>query len=774
VDGNDRGSAPGGADAGEVRTSRAAGDGDPTRPDGPQVPPDASRGSAAPSGGASEATERADTAAPDEPSSAPAPAPVGDRAAAARPAEGGDAPAPARPAEATSRDGAARDLTAPTEDRRPGTEGPRPGGDDVTTREGAAPARPARTEHPKIFDLPDEPRRRPNGTLVLGGAAAAEGRTTGPNPRIAGAAPPEATGDGDGGDGEGRHRGRHFARGGGPTRPRWVVALAALPAAALLLLIGAWAVDTAALSGQVLRNVEVAGRSVGGLGEASLPDVMEEVDAELARRPVVITSGGTTYETTAGELGLRVDAEATAEAALDVGRDDALVLRPFRWLASFFDPREVEVEYVVTESQVNAKLFELQAGDLVGPKDPGFELTEEGWRVVPGVPGEGIDAEQVAAALPEAAAEGGSDPIRIEAERVAIAPRFSDEEAQQLVDQVNAMAANGLEITARDTTRSIDAATLRTWVVPHIEGSELQPRLDAEVVNQQLPEVFADIEVEPQDARFEVQGGTPVVIPAQEGVACCAEDSADRIWEALSSGATEVEIDVVTTEPELTTEEAENLGIREPVGGNHAWRDGQPTTAGPGFTTYYAPGQPRVTNIHRIADMVRGVVILPGETFSVNEHVGPRTIEKGFVPAGAIRDGEHVDEVGGGVSQFATTLFNAAYFAGLDIPVSQAHSEYFPRYPLGREATMGHPAPDLQIRNNTPYGVLIWTSYTDTSITVTLYSTPYARAEQTGISESMSGACRVVTTTRTRTYPDGSTETDTFRATYRPGPGQGC
>src|SRR5690606_40627039 len=161
----------------------------------------------------------------------------------------------------------------------------------------------------------------------------------------------------------------------------------------------------------------------------------------------------------------------------------------------------------------------------------------------------------------------------------------------------------------------------------------LQPRLDAEVVHQQLPEVFADIEVEPQDARFEVQGGTPVVIPAQEGVACCAEDSADRIWEALSSGTTEVEVDVVTTEPDLTTEEAEGLGIREPVGGNHAWRDGQPTTAGPGFTTYYAPGQPRVTNIHRIADLVRGAVILPGETFSVNGHAGRGPPGEACLPA---------------------------------------------------------------------------------------------------------------------------------------------
>src|SRR5690606_26365690 len=101
-------------------------------------------------------------------------------------------------------------------------------------------------------------------------------------------------------------------------------------------------------------------------------------------------------------------------------------------------------------------------------------------------------------------------------------------------------------------------------------------------------------------------------------------------------------------------------------------------------------------------------------------------------------------------------------------------SEYFDRYPLGREATMGFPAPDLKIKNNTPYGVLIWTSYTDSSLTVTLYSTPYATAEQTGIREGSEGACRVVVTTRTRTYPDGRTEDDTFRARYRPGEGRSC
>ncbi|HZM31783.1 MAG TPA: VanW family protein, partial [Acidimicrobiales bacterium] len=179
-------------------------------------------------------------------------------------------------------------------------------------------------------------------------------------------------------------------------------------------------------------------------------------------------------------------------------------------------------------------------------------------------------------------------------------------------------------------------------------------------------------------------------------------------------------------------------------------------------------------NIHRIADLVRGAVIQPGGTFSVNGHVGPRTTDKGFVEAGAIRDGVHVEEVGGGVSQFATTTFNAAYFAGLDIVTYQAHTESFSRYPPGREATMGYPNPDLRIRNNTPYCVLIWTSYTANSVTVTMYSTPHASGEQTGISESMNGNCRVVTTTRTRTFPDGHTENDSFRAQYRPGEGQFC
>ena len=173
------------------------------------------------------------------------------------------------------------------------------------------------------------------------------------------------------------------------------------------------------------------------------------------------------------------------------------------------------------------------------------------------------------------------------------------------------------------------------------------------------------------------------------------------------------------------------------------------------FTTPHNCCETRVRNIQRIADIVRGVYLVPGETISLNEYVGPRTVENGFFSAGAIRQGHLIEEVGGGVSQFATTIFNAAYFAGMDFVEYRSHSLYFSRYPYGREATISNPAPDLVMTNTTNHPILIWTSYTDESITVSMYSTKHIEIEELDQRTSSRGACTHVETDRQRTYPDG-------------------
>ena len=147
------------------------------------------------------------------------------------------------------------------------------------------------------------------------------------------------------------------------------------------------------------------------------------------------------------------------------------------------------------------------------------------------------------------------------------------------------------------------------------------------------------------------------------------------------------------------------------------------------FTTYHACCESRVTNIHRMADIVRGAIIPPGETFSINEHVGQRTVENGFVAAGAIDNGEHVR---GGRRRRVAVRHDAVQRRLLRRARHSASTRATPMLlrPLPVRAARrrsGYPDPDLQIENNTPYGVLIWTDATPRpSITVHLYSTQCA------------------------------------------------
>ncbi len=139
------------------------------------------------------------------------------------------------------------------------------------------------------------------------------------------------------------------------------------------------------------------------------------------------------------------------------------------------------------------------------------------------------------------------------------------------------------------------------------------------------------------------------------------------------------------------------------------------------YTTYHNCCAPRVNNIHLFADMVDEAVVSPGGTFSLNRRVGQRTVEKGFVEGGSLFDGYLTVSVGGGVSQFVTTFYNAVFWGGYEDVFHLPHSSYFHRYPEGIEATINWPDLDLVFRNDSSADVLIRTEYTDTSITVKFF-----------------------------------------------------
>jgi vancomycin resistance protein YoaR len=510
-------------------------------------------------------------------------------------------------------------------------------------------------------------------------------------------------------------------------------------------------VDSARRGDVVGRNVAVAGIELDGLTRAGVVAVADGLTSELAGDAVTLSTGRELLSTTAGELGASVDAERLADDALEA-RSGPLLLTPLRWVRSFLTTVELQPSHVVDAAVATEEAQRLADEGLDGPVEPILVVEDGEVRVVEGSTGETIDPRQVVERLP--AVLDGPEPYVVTADPVPLPPETDTAALQAVADDANATVTGPLTVRVEARSTELETAELRDW----LRVEEASWYLDPDAIAATLQPRFPGLGGPDQRARFDVVNGTPVIIPARETVVCCAEDSGDRIVEALRSGADEVVLDT-TTSGDDGVAELEALGIVEQVST---------------FTTNHACCENRVVNIQRFADAMRGVVIRPGETLSLNGVVGQRTEAKGFLPAGAIVNGVLEPQVGGGVSQFSTTFFNAAFFAGLDWLEYQAHSIYFSRYPRGREATISWTRPDQIVVNNTPYGILVWPTYTATSITVTFYSTKNVEVRDLGTVDTPQGACTRVTTTRERRWADGRVERDTVFAVYRPAEGIGC
>jgi len=149
------------------------------------------------------------------------------------------------------------------------------------------------------------------------------------------------------------------------------------------------------------------------------------------------------------------------------------------------------------------------------------------------------------------------------------------------------------------------------------------------------------------------------------------------------------------------------------------------------YETIYGGVPNRIHNVQLVAHLIDGTMIAPGATFSFNQTTGARTADKGFVAAPVIINGELQTGLGGGVCQVSTTVFNAAYEAGLPITARTNHALYISHYPLGRDATVNYPDTDLKFVNDTGHWLLLRTYVGSYSLTVALYGVPQHRKVET-------------------------------------------
>lgn len=516
----------------------------------------------------------------------------------------------------------------------------------------------------------------------------------------------------------------------------------AAPVLILMLPLSIYFVDSAAASDRVARNVTIAGVDVARQTEteatASVAVYTEEVVAQVARVDV----NGTIYELDPNDVGLSFDSAAAVNEALGTHKDGIS-----DWISAFTD--EVDVPLVAS---LDAEMVEtvLREWEQAAIPNPAFEgsieisnsiVTHEYPRS-----GEAIDREPAAELMLEALES--ADHRIVVLPIVEAVPQLTETDIDDAVEHANAIIARGVVLTnseygfefhvgSSDLGRALESDIVLSDDIPSIEFS-----VDPSAIAPLVEAVREGLEILPVDAHWETvlvddfedypdqyeikdsleddltaaeraalpDNDTITLVPGLKGTTVDAAQIAAAVEAAaLATGKGELPI-VKNAEPAFTTEMAAAFGDLYELAE---------------FTTR-TPGTNRVHNIHLMADYVDETIVMPGEEFSVNEIVGRRTLQKGFKYDCAIVGGELSCEqepvnVGGGVSQFGTTIFNAIYFACLEDVTHQPHSIYFRKYPEGREATLGYPHPDVAFLNDTKAPVIIRTSYTPRSITVTFF-----------------------------------------------------
>ena len=465
----------------------------------------------------------------------------------------------------------------------------------------------------------------------------------------------------------------------------------------LALLYGA---DLALASGEVPRGTTVAGVQVGGLDRAAAEQRLRTELTPRLSRAVQVRAGDAQASVDPAAAGLELDWSGTLDRAGDQP------FNPFTRLLSLFGSREVGTVTRTDSAKLTGAVEALRART-------DHESTEgtvrfEGTDPVPvdPRPGQRLDVPGAVDALVAGWTGGRTVELPVTATPVLSTP---DSVRAALEDIARPAVSGPVRITGEGAeatlTPEVIAGALTFEVSP--DGT-LAPRYDNDKITAALRPQLAKTEQPGKDATVAIEGGRPVVKPSVDGHGIDWGKSLATLPDVLRKPTDRSLAAVYDHQPaKFTTEQATGLRIREVIG--------EFTTRG--FATDSG------INIRTMAAEVNGALLKPRETFSLNGYTGPRGTAQGYIEAGIIEKGRPARAVGGGCSQFATTLFNASYFAGMTDVAHKEHSFYISRYPEGREATVFEGLIDLSFRNDAPTGALIETIWTPSSITVKIWGT---------------------------------------------------
>jgi vancomycin resistance protein YoaR len=491
-----------------------------------------------------------------------------------------------------------------------------------------------------------------------------------------------------------------------PEREKKGMRATVIAAGAVLGVLGVlYLVDVLASQGNVPRGVTVAGVEVGGMSRANAEKKLREQIEPRLSRPVQLRAGDYSTELDPVKAGLAPDWAKTLDNA---GEQP---INPVTRLTSFFNSREVGFTTRSDGLALTAAVEQVRQKVDQQPVEGTITFDNVTPAVVEPRQGRKLDALATTDQIVREWVRG--QPIELP---VTLTPvKTSSESVHAVFDNVAKVATSGpvvIKGEGKDATL-LPAAIAAALKFEPGDGGVLTLKVDQPKVVEAAGPQLKSTEKESKDAAVVFEDGMPKVQPSQDGKTVNWDVSLAPLLEVLQKPTgREIKAQYAVKPAKVTTEQASQQGVKEVIGE---------------FTTGGFAAESGV-NIRVVAQKVNGAIVKPGDTFSLNDYTGPRGTAQGYVEAGVIKDGAPGREVGGGISQFATTLYNAAYFAGLKDAGHKEHSYYISRYPAAREATVfqehdGASVIDLKFTNDAQTGIAIQAIWSPGSITVKIWGT---------------------------------------------------
>jgi len=509
------------------------------------------------------------------------------------------------------------------------------------------------------------------------------------------------------------------AEGVSASRRRRLIPAACVAGAAAFLL--AWGGIAWWTTQHIASGTSVSGVDVSGLSPKEAQNRISKGVGDQLAQPVTLTVGQGSSELVPAGSGVSVDAGAS------VKRLTGFTLNPVTLVQRMGGQRTDAVIRVDADTLRGALEDRV---DTMANGAVSATVALEGTKPVttPASNGIGLDVDASVKQLT------GSWPLgkqTIAMPEGTAVPAITDEEATTFVDgTLTPLLSSGLTVDAASANTQGKATGAAAAFSPHdtagmlrisSEGGALSATFDTTALHDAVVARVGQVETPAQNATWKIDGSAagapgaqPQYVPSAQGnlidTAALSESLLKAGTSATDVAGRTVTLPMVVAEPTVTTPQNE-WGITEVVGE---------------FATPYNSGDaPRTQNLTRGAELVNGSVVKPGEVFSLEQTLGAVDYAHGFADAGVIQNGQHVDSMGGGLSQVATTVFNAGFEAGMDDTEHHPHQYYFERYPAGREATLWTGNLDVKFTNSTSQSVLVQAWLDGEQIHVRLWSTKY-------------------------------------------------